>query len=149
MIKDSGKNQTKVFIAGAPRSGTSIMLFAIKDVFGLPGYGESHVIPAFAQMVHTLFTYMKEFERVDKSVLNEILLSHISVPEVRVRRSFRISPNAATKSLVLDPSRCFWHALTEVMACRNQSFRCNAEDRSDEALKKTLHRFELVRRFNG
>lgn len=73
----------KVFIAGAPRSGTSILLFAMKDVFGLPGYGESHVIPAFSQMVHTLFTYMKEFEALDSSVLDEILLKQVSLPNVR------------------------------------------------------------------
>jgi hypothetical protein len=73
----------KVFIAGAPRSGTSILLFAIKSVFDLPGYGESHVIPAFSQMVHALYTYMDEFRKVDHAVFNETMLSQVSLPDVR------------------------------------------------------------------
>lgn len=52
----------EVFIAGAPRSGTSVLVFALKDVFGLPGDGESHVIPAFQGMVHHLRSYMQRFD---------------------------------------------------------------------------------------
>ncbi len=59
----------KVFIVGAPRSGTSILLFALKDVFGLPGYGESHVIPAFQRMVHQFRAYMSGFNNISDPMM--------------------------------------------------------------------------------
>jgi hypothetical protein len=73
----------KVFIAGAPRSGTSILLFAVKDVFGLPGYGESHVMPAINQMTHSYYKYVEQFKGVDKSILDEIMLSRVSLADVK------------------------------------------------------------------
>src|SRR5215469_3232688 len=60
---------TKVFIAGAPRSGTSILVFALKEVFGLPGFGESHVMPAFQRMVHQLRAYTNGFINISDPVM--------------------------------------------------------------------------------
>ena len=39
----------KVFIIGAPRTGTSMLQAAMCEVFGLPGRGESHFIPGIAR----------------------------------------------------------------------------------------------------
>src|SRR5579871_5315900 len=74
---------TKVFIAGAPRTGTSILLYAMKEVFHLPGNGESHVMPAFNEMVHSVYTYLQNFEAVEPAVLNSITLKNLSVNEIR------------------------------------------------------------------
>lgn len=60
-MSETPVKQTQVFIVGAPRSGTSILVFAIKDVFGLPGFGESHAMPAFQRMVHHLRAYLRGF----------------------------------------------------------------------------------------
>ena len=60
-MTDGQSKSTKVFIVGAPRSGTSILVFALKDVFALPGFGESHVMPAFQRMVHHLRIYTNGF----------------------------------------------------------------------------------------
>ncbi|MGJ4927602.1 sulfotransferase family protein [Bradyrhizobium sp. HKCCYLS2038] len=76
----------KVFIVGAPRSGTSILLFALKDVFGLPGFGESHVMPAFQRMVHHLRAYVNSLEgspdpimlkRLDRIELEQHVFAYI------------------------------------------------------------------------
>lgn len=75
------KNQ--VFIVGVPRSGTSILLYAIKQVFNLPGNGESHVMPAFNQMIHGLYTYLDQFSSVDRSIYNSLLLKDLSIAEAR------------------------------------------------------------------
>src|SRR5262249_19667323 len=82
MTSSSEAMGVKVFIAGAPRSGTSILLFALKTIFDLPGYGESHVMPGFAQMVHSLYTYMNEFQGVEDSILSETMLSQVSLLDV-------------------------------------------------------------------
>ena len=39
----------QVFIVGAPRSGTSILFYAMSKVLLLPGFGESHVMPLFRE----------------------------------------------------------------------------------------------------
>jgi hypothetical protein len=51
----------QVFILGAPRTGTSITYYALHDVFGLPGRGESHVMPLFQRIMHTFFLHAREF----------------------------------------------------------------------------------------
>ncbi len=47
----------RVFIVGPARSGTSAMYYAMRQVLGLPGPGESHVIPAFQRVVHGFWMY--------------------------------------------------------------------------------------------
>lgn len=74
---------TKVFIAGAPRSGTSILLYAMKHIFELPGFGESHVMPAFNQMVHAFYQYWEPFKSVDRSVIDKTMLGRISLEDVK------------------------------------------------------------------
>jgi hypothetical protein len=51
----------QVFILGAPRTGTSITYYALHDVFGLPGRGESHVMPLFQRIMHMFFLHAREF----------------------------------------------------------------------------------------
>jgi hypothetical protein len=61
--KPDKDNTLKVFIVGAPRSGTSILLVAIKEIFSLPGRGESHVTPLFER----LFSQLElSFDRINK-----------------------------------------------------------------------------------
>ncbi len=47
----------KVFVLGPARSGTSILLLGLRKVFGLSGYGESHVMPIFARMLRSFELY--------------------------------------------------------------------------------------------
>ena len=54
----------KVFILGSPRSGTSITYYAMREVFGLKGRGESHVFPIFQRMIHQFYTYTQEFKKL-------------------------------------------------------------------------------------
>jgi Sulfotransferase family len=72
----------KAFIAGAPRTGTSILVFGLKAVFDLPGHGESHVLPAFNQMIHALFRYWEPFKKVKQSVVNETMLAKMKLEDV-------------------------------------------------------------------
>ena len=51
----------KVFIVGSPRSGTSITYYAMREVMGLPGYGESHVFPIFQRLIHEFYQYSQGF----------------------------------------------------------------------------------------
>jgi hypothetical protein len=51
----------QVFVLGAPRTGTSITYYALHKIFGLPGRGESHVMPVFQRMLHALFVHVREF----------------------------------------------------------------------------------------
>lgn len=55
----------KVFVLGPARSGTSITYFALQRVFGLPGDGESHVVPAFQRVVFTFARYCEQFGKSD------------------------------------------------------------------------------------
>ena len=52
-----------VFILGSPRSGTSITYYAMREVVGLKGRGESHVLPVFHRMLHQFYTYTVEFQK--------------------------------------------------------------------------------------
>ena len=52
-----------VFILGSPRSGTSITYYAMREVVGLKGRGESHVVPVFQRMLHQFHTYTTEFRQ--------------------------------------------------------------------------------------
>jgi hypothetical protein len=54
-------DQLQVFVIGSPRSGTSITYYAMREVFDLPGRGESHVIPVFQRVIHTFFRYAQDF----------------------------------------------------------------------------------------
>jgi len=59
----------QVFIVGAPRSGTSIMLRAMKDVLGLPGYGESHAMPAFQRIIQNIRADLSYFDDKDQNLM--------------------------------------------------------------------------------
>jgi hypothetical protein len=64
----------KVFIVGAPRSGTSILFLALNKVLTLPGFGESHVMPAFQRMIHQFRLYHNTLKNVNE----EVLIKHLS-----------------------------------------------------------------------
>lgn len=48
---------------GPPRSGTSATYYAMREVFKLPGYGESHVFPIFLTMLHRFWQYSESFRK--------------------------------------------------------------------------------------
>jgi hypothetical protein len=64
--------ELKVFILGPARSGTSATYFAIREVFRLPGEGESHVIPAYQRAVHTFARYCEQFAKSDGILANRL-----------------------------------------------------------------------------
>jgi hypothetical protein len=61
---DSGQNQHSVpiFILGSERSGTSVIRDALIDVFGIPGFGEGHLIPIIESIGQTIKDYYHRFE---------------------------------------------------------------------------------------
>jgi hypothetical protein len=61
--------EPKLFVLGAARSGTSAMFSALTDVLGVPGFGESHVIPAFQRMVYQLRLYTDLFAAQDEDIM--------------------------------------------------------------------------------
>src|SRR4030088_1094132 len=61
----------QVFILGSARSGTSITYYAMHEILGLPGTGESHVIPIFQRIIHSFYTHQQSFQ--DPEVLAQRL----------------------------------------------------------------------------
>jgi Sulfotransferase family len=55
----------KVFILGPARSGTSVMYYALQKIVGLPGDGESHVVPGFQRVIYTFARYCEQFGEAD------------------------------------------------------------------------------------
>jgi Sulfotransferase family len=74
----------KVFISGAPRSGTSILLLAMKEVFDLPGHGESHVLPAINAMIHAFYEYKAAYNGVDRSTREQLMLNKVSLMKIKL-----------------------------------------------------------------
>jgi Sulfotransferase family len=62
----------QVFILGAPRSGTSIMFLCMRKVFGLPGRGESHVMPVFHRMLKEMDQHKERLKRHPNALANEL-----------------------------------------------------------------------------
>jgi hypothetical protein len=62
-MSQSDQSPLKVFIMGPPRSGTSVTYYALREVFKLPGYGESHVFPIFFTMLHHFERYGDSFRQ--------------------------------------------------------------------------------------
>jgi sulfotransferase family protein len=58
----------QVFILGPARSGTSITYYAMREIFGLSGDGESHVMPIFQRILHDFRTYQRNFAENDSNV---------------------------------------------------------------------------------
>jgi hypothetical protein len=59
----------QVFILGCARSGTSITYYAMREVFGLPGTGESHALPIFQRILRDFSAYQRNFADADPHVL--------------------------------------------------------------------------------
>jgi Sulfotransferase family len=53
--------QLKVFILGPPGVGTSLTYLAMREVFGLPGAGEGHVVTIFDQMLRLHEAHVAKF----------------------------------------------------------------------------------------
>jgi hypothetical protein len=68
-IRSLGEAALKVFIVGAPRSGTSVVFHAIKEVLGLPGHGESHLIPGFQRVFFGLRKYVESMQQGSSDIL--------------------------------------------------------------------------------
>jgi hypothetical protein len=83
-VPETDEIKPKVFISGAPRSGTSILLFAMKEVFGLPGHGESHVLPAINAMIHAFYKYKAAFNGVDPVTREQLMLDKVSLPQIKL-----------------------------------------------------------------
>ena len=75
-------SEPKVFVLGAARSGTSAMFSALTNVLAIPGFGESHVIPAFQRVIHQFRLYLELFttqgedimiRRLDRDDLEQVL----------------------------------------------------------------------------
>ncbi len=52
----------QIFILGCARSGTSVVYRAVRHVLGLPGEGESHVLPIFVRLMHEYKLYVDQFK---------------------------------------------------------------------------------------
>jgi hypothetical protein len=83
-VLDTDEIRPKVFISGAPRSGTSILLFAMQEVFGLPGHGESHVLPAIDAMIHAFYKYKTSFDGVDRVTRERLMLNKVSLMQIKL-----------------------------------------------------------------
>jgi hypothetical protein len=59
----------QVFVLGAARSGTSITYYALREIFSLPGAGESHVMPIFQRLIHQFYLYQRRLTEHDPNVL--------------------------------------------------------------------------------
>ena len=63
----------KLFILGSARSGTSITYFAAREVLGLFGRGEGHVIPIFLRLNHQFYLYAREFAEQKGTMAKDLL----------------------------------------------------------------------------
>jgi hypothetical protein len=82
----------KVFIVGSPRSGTSILFFAVNCVLELPGFGESHVMPVFQKIVHDFRTSIEKFSDAKEGILVKCLKQEDFEPVIfDFIRSFYVS----------------------------------------------------------
>lgn len=61
-----------VFVLGSPRSGTSITYYAMREVFGLPGKGEGHVLPVFQRVLHEHWKYAQDFAPRDGTLAQHL-----------------------------------------------------------------------------
>lgn len=62
----------KVFILGPARSGTSIMYYAMREVFELAGRGEGHVFPIFQRLIHEFYQYSQQFSSTSGTLASSL-----------------------------------------------------------------------------
>jgi len=62
-----------LFILGSARSGTSITYFAAREVLGLHGRGEGHVVPIFVRLNHQFYLYTREFAEQKGTMAKDLL----------------------------------------------------------------------------
>lgn len=62
-----------VFVLGSPRSGTSITYYAMREVFGLTGRGEGHVMPVFQRILHEHYRHAVRFHANGQGTLAQSL----------------------------------------------------------------------------
>jgi hypothetical protein len=68
-VRSLHETALKVFIVGAPRSGTSVIYHAMREVLGLPGHGESHLIPGFQRVFFGLRKYVESMQHGSADIL--------------------------------------------------------------------------------
>lgn len=78
----------RVFILGPARSGTSALLLALHDVFGLPAEGESHVIPAFQRAVYWFAVYCEQLQGVENILARQLNPDDFRDHVIRYLRDF-------------------------------------------------------------
>jgi Sulfotransferase family len=78
----------KVFVLGPARSGTSITYFALQGILGLPGDGESHVLPAFQRVVFTFARYCEQFGKSDGVLARRLNPSQFRAHVIAYLRDF-------------------------------------------------------------
>lgn len=84
----------KVFILGPARSGTSAMFYAMQNVFGLDGEGESHIMPIFQRVAYTFARYSEGFRgadgvlanRLDANAFRMLIIDHVRNEYSRIFR---------------------------------------------------------------
>lgn len=74
------KDPKQVFVLGPARSGTSVMLLALRRVFQLEGRGESHVLPIFWRM-------MKAFDAYKQGLTPNVTIQSLQASDIQ--NSFR------------------------------------------------------------
>lgn len=67
-------NKKPVFILGSPRSGTTIIVTAIKSVTNVDGYFEGHFLPLITLLEREIIKYYKE--REDLMLNKQLMISH-------------------------------------------------------------------------
>jgi len=58
-VGEGGEPDRPILIVGSPRSGTSVLLSAIRDGAGVPGFGEGHLLPLVHAMVQAVEMHYK------------------------------------------------------------------------------------------
>lgn len=75
----------RVFILGPARSGTSAMFYAMHALIGLPGEGESHIMPGFQRVAFAFARYAEGFQgsdgvmanRLDPRAFRNLIVDHV------------------------------------------------------------------------
>jgi len=85
------KSPLQVFIMGPPRSGTSVTYYAMREVFKLPGYGESHVFPIFLTMLHRFWQYSEAFRKQTGNFAAQLDTASLRATFIEYLRNFYAS----------------------------------------------------------
>lgn len=89
--KQSGQNKKKpVFILGSPRSGTTIIVTALKAATNADGYFEGHFLPLITLLEREIIKYYKD--REDLILNKQLMIAHTPKNQLE-KRIFQIFSN--------------------------------------------------------